>query len=298
MKNCILLLLSASFLNSAEAPPLNSPVPPEPDPHEQLKPGNQTPSPGQAGLSETDFFKDEEDTTPSSPAPLARMTSSVLNESVEEKYHESHPELFYATPEEKLSAKIKNFGKILRCGTHVDIGRVAYLLAQMPEILEKVQKNFKVILNSIKPTAEAYLKLSFYEDFVIDIKRKINSSESLSVSDWLAVFGNINASIIEAQNIVSQLIKKRLDELSLEVQGNKGLQLIANGVSNKFEDKLLEHIKRINNATRLLDEFSNAQKDILSFSNLLQDFFLQGRTQEGKESCATEDLLTALKGGE
>jgi len=305
MKTCILLLLSASFLNSAEAPRLNLPGPPEPDPHEQLTSGNQTPSPGQAGLSEADFFKDEDDATepmpsspPSSPAPLARMSSSVLNKSAEEKYHESHPELFYATPEEKLSAKIKNLGKILRCGTHVDISRVASLLAQMPEILEKVRKNFKVILNSIKPTAEAYLKLSFYEEFVIDIERKINSSESLSVSDLLAVFGNINASIIEAQNIVSQLIKKRLDELSLEVQSNKGLQLIANGVSNKFEDKLLVHIRRINNATRLLDEFSNAQKHILSFSNLLQDFFLQGRTQEGKESCATEDLLTALKGSE
>ena len=148
MKTCILVLLSSSFLNSAEAPRLNLPGPPERDPHEQLTPGNQTPSPGQAGLSEANFFKDEDDTnelTPSSPpsstAPLARMSSSVLNESAESEYYESHPELFYATPEEKLSAKIKNFGKILRCGTHVDIGRVAYLLAQMPEILEKVQTN-------------------------------------------------------------------------------------------------------------------------------------------------------------
>ena len=80
MKTCILLLLSASFLNSAEAPRLNLPGPPEPDPHEQLTSGNQTPSPGQAGLSEADFFKDEDDATepmPSSPPSPSSVVAST-----------------------------------------------------------------------------------------------------------------------------------------------------------------------------------------------------------------------------
>lgn len=305
MKTCILVLLSSSFLNSAEAPRLNLPGPPERDPHEQLTPGNQTPSPGQAGLSEANFFKDQGDTnepTPSSPpsstAPLARMSSSVLNESAEREYHESHPQLFYATPEEKLSAKIKNFGKILRCGASVDIGRVAYLLSQMPKILENVQKNFGVILRNIKEEADEYQTLFAHKEFARNIEHKINSAESFSVSELLAIFGYINANIIEAQNIVSQLIKKRLNELSQLVQVNKGMHLITNTFFNQFEEKLSEQIYRIQNATKLLDAFSVAQKDILSFSNLLSDFFLQRRTEHGREICATEDLLTALKDGE
>ena len=94
------------------------------------------------------------------------------------------------------------------------------------------------------------------------------------------------------------MIKKRLNELSQLVQDNKGMQLITNTFLNQFEENLSEQIKRIQNATKLLDAFSVAQKDILSFSNLLSDFFLQRRTEHGRGICATEDLLTALKDGE
>lgn len=303
MKNYILLLLLFSFLNSAEDYSRQQ------DDQEHLLPANKQdliepqaePSylPFSTATNSLEFFTDGEDAAESSlssPARLDRMSSSVLNESAEREYHESHPQLFYAPPEEKLSAKIKNFGKILRCGTSVNIERVAYLLSQMPKILEKVQKNFDLILKNVKAETAEYQILFMYKESVGDIERKINSAEPFSVSELLAIFGNINASIIAAQNTVSQLIKKRLTELSQEVENNSGMQLITNSVSSQFKENISGGIKRISNATKLLDEFSNAQKDILSFSNLLQDFFLQGRTEQGRVGCVTEDLLTALKG--
>ncbi|MEI7493276.1 MAG: hypothetical protein WCJ92_01610 [Alphaproteobacteria bacterium] len=234
----------------------------------------------------------------SPPELLMRNSSSARNVEKEREYYESHPQLFYRSGGEEviLTAKIKNFGKILRCGTPVNIDRIAFLLVQMPEILTKLRRNLRVILRNLKDTSEEYIRISMNIEIVQEIETKIKSTEPLSVNELLAVFGNINASIIDAQNIVSQLIKKRLDSVLQEVQRNKGMRVIANSLSSQFEKNISDYINRLGNAVGLLNEFFIVQKDILSFSNLLQDFFLQKRNEEVKLRCTDGDLLAALKG--
>jgi len=231
----------------------------------------------------------------SPPLKMTRNDSARLNRSAEEEYHLSHPHLFYRQDEEILTSKIKNFGKILRCGTNVDIGRVTWLLSQMPEILQEMQKIFEKILANLEHTSGDYIKLNAYKEFAVDIEQKIKSLESYSVNELLAVFSNINASVIEAQSILSRLIKKRLEVILQEVQKNKSIQFLTDSFFNKSQDTISSHIRRIDNAIKVQNKFSLLQKDILSFSNLLQDFFLQDRTSEGKKTCSADELLAALK---
>ncbi|MBY0463213.1 MAG: hypothetical protein K2Q34_08535 [Alphaproteobacteria bacterium] len=299
MKIYILLLLLSPALNAMEGSAQGSKI-------------DETPSSINTGLDipidSFDGFFDSPDSPPSPengkiitdelispPSKMMRMDSTRLNKDAEEKYHLSYPALFYKSNEEILTSKIKNFGKILRCGTNVDIGRVGRLLSQMPAVLQEVQKIFEVILKNLKETSEEYIKLNIYKEFAMDIKQRVDSLEPHSVNELLAVFGNINASIIEAQSILSQLIKKRLEALLQEVQTNKNTPSLTSSFFHKSQDVLSDHVRRIENAIKVQNKFSNLQKDILSFSNLLQDFFLEDRTEEGKKTCSADQLLAALK---
>lgn len=294
MKNCLLYFIFTFFLNLSGNNVINGAS-------NHLLPIHE-PISDNAFIDGDNLSVDEED-IPNSPSHshsrplLGPMLSVALNKMEEKRYHDSHPELFYDTTKQKSSSKIKNLGKILRCGPSVNIERVENLLAEMPQILKKLQDTFSYILRNIKPEADAHIRLTMYKEFIISTERTTNATEPLSVSDLLAVFSNINASIIEAQAIVSQLIQKRLNELSDKINNNNGMQFIRNTFSKEFKDDLLKCINRISNANAILKEFSNEQKDILSFSNLLQDFFLQQQTEHGKEKCTAEDLLIALKGG-